>query len=129
MNLFEIAARKKFRFPSVKGELTAEQLWDLPLRGSVSLNAIAISLDAELKKGSISFVDDVSTADNYNSQRLEIVKHVIQCHKAAEAAREKAEADRALLSKLLDEKARRAAEAFENLSDEELEAKLKEVSA
>ena len=31
MNLFEKATRKAFRFPTGKGELTIEQLWQLPL--------------------------------------------------------------------------------------------------
>ena len=31
MNLFEKATRKAFRFPTVKGEITVEQLWQLPL--------------------------------------------------------------------------------------------------
>lgn len=30
-DIFEIASRRKYRFPSAIGELTVEQLWDLPL--------------------------------------------------------------------------------------------------
>lgn len=32
MNMFEFATRSKLRFTSARGELTAEQLWDVPLR-------------------------------------------------------------------------------------------------
>ena len=43
MNIFEYAARSKIRFQSTKGELTVEQLWDVPLRSrdDFNLNAVA----------------------------------------------------------------------------------------
>ena len=51
MNLFEIATRKKLRFPSLKGELSAEQLWDLPLSSRVGLDLdnIAKAVNKDLK--------------------------------------------------------------------------------
>ena len=50
-NLFEVAARKKYRFDSQKGLLSVEELWDLPLQStkSVSLDSIAIALNKEIK--------------------------------------------------------------------------------
>ena len=46
MNLFEIASRKKLRIPTTKGDLTVEQLWDLPLKSTgLSLDKIAIDLN------------------------------------------------------------------------------------
>jgi hypothetical protein len=51
-NLFLVASRRKFRFTSVRGDLTAEQLWDLPLKSSSNqfdLDSIARALNRELK--------------------------------------------------------------------------------
>ena len=52
MNLFEIATRAKFRFDSLKGALTVEQLWELPLqsRTGVDLDTVAKGINASLKE-------------------------------------------------------------------------------
>ena len=34
MNIFEYATRAKLRFASSRGDLTVEQLWDVPLRST-----------------------------------------------------------------------------------------------
>lgn len=56
MNIFELATRQKLRFASAKGDLTTEQLWDLPLLISsptrdvkVDLDTLARSINHELK--------------------------------------------------------------------------------
>ena len=51
MNLFEIASRNKLRVPTTKGDLTVEQLWDLPLKSAngLSLDSIAIALNKQLE--------------------------------------------------------------------------------
>ena len=58
-NLFEIATRQKFTFPSPRGLLNVEQLWDLPLTSirpdgstrtdSVSLDTVARAVNTQLK--------------------------------------------------------------------------------
>ena len=36
MNIFEMATRKKIRFNSPQGDLSTEDLWDLPLSSKVN---------------------------------------------------------------------------------------------
>ncbi len=86
-SLFFTASRKKFRFSSEKGDLTTEQLWDLPLTGKCSLNSVAIGISRELKDaGEESFVEVVSSpANTILRQKLEVVKEVIKVRQAENA--------------------------------------------
>jgi hypothetical protein len=86
MNIFETATRKKFRFDSAKGELTAEQLWDLPLvatstSGAVKadLDSVARSINTELRSVTEeSFVAiKAGTKQDTLEAKLEVVKHII----------------------------------------------------
>lgn len=95
VNLFLLASRKKFRFPSERGELTVEQLWDIPLtsRNGFSVNNIAIEVNRELK--SLEEESFVETSKNPRRDTLramlELLKSVIsvrqeEAQKASEAA-------------------------------------------
>lgn len=71
MEIFERAARLKLRFETKKGQLSAEDLWDLPLSSTTertNLNSIAISLHQKLKDTPISFVDAVPSGDRAATQ-------------------------------------------------------------
>lgn len=95
-NLFEYATRNKLRFASVKGELSVEQLWDVPLRSNDDFN-----LDKVAKAANKSFKDAteesfVETKRTEKHTRLEaaldVVKYVIQYKMdVEEAAKKKAE--------------------------------------
>ncbi|QGH74673.1 hypothetical protein KNU84_gp031 [Bacteriophage DSS3_VP1] len=131
MNIFERAIRAKLRFNSRVGELTTEQLWDLPLtaRGNgVSLDGLAKAVNKELKASEEeSFVETPSKADSEMQLRLDILKHVIADKLARkEAAAKKAEkaAQKDTLLRLLEKKQQ---EALEGLSAEEIQAKLAEL--
>lgn len=124
MDIFEKASRKKLRFPSSVGDLTTEQLWDLPLvsnvKGKATLDAIARNVNANLKSVTEdSFVDvrpNPLKAD-YELQ-LDILKHVIAV-KIAEQEAAKTRAEKAAKrTKLL--------EALAAKEDAELGAKSKE---
>jgi hypothetical protein len=93
LNLFEVASRSKFRFETKRGEITAEQLWDISLTGNDSVDAIAINLNDALQKSSTkSFVTTSNPADKETQLKLELVKYVISVRLAEAAARaEKAE--------------------------------------
>lgn len=97
-NLFLLAAQNKYRFPSRKGVLTAEQLFDLPLTSAngASLDDTARTINAELKSVTEeSFVDVKPTPGKIDlANRLEIVKTVIEIKQSQNAARA-AQAERA----------------------------------
>lgn len=82
MNIFELAAQQKLRFNTGRGDLTVEQLYDLPLqaKSNISLDGIAISLDTEIREtAKKSFVSEVSPNASLLDLKLEIVKHIIKC--------------------------------------------------
>jgi hypothetical protein len=80
-NLFVIATRKQFRFPSEIGDLTTEQLWELPLtsRRGANLNAVAIAVNTALKGlAEESFVGNTNDPRRREFEdKLEVVKFII----------------------------------------------------
>lgn len=128
MNIFEIAAIQKFRFPTIKGEVTAEALWDMPLqsKNQFDLDDVAKTVNAALKSVTEeSFVvTKVSPAKDKLTTMLEVVKYII-------AAKLKAEDDARVRAskltergKLLDVLEAKQNAALASLSEEELKAKL-----
>lgn len=122
-NLFITAARKKYRFASHKGYLSVEDLFDSTLD---SLDIIAQSLDQIIQKaGAKSFVKKRTPSSVEESEKLEIVKFVIET-KIAEADERKTRADKAsqkaFLGELLNKK---KLEKLEGLTAEEIEAQIK----
>lgn len=98
MNIFEQAARGKFRYKSPTGMLTTEQLFSLPLTsdtGRANLNDIAIEIDDERETlGRKSFVGNASNPRRTELEAmLEVVKFVIEA-KQAEVAALKARRDK-----------------------------------
>lgn len=132
MDMFEQASRLKLRFASIKGALSTEQLWDLPLtsKDGFNLDQVARAANNELNEASQeSFVlTRASPAKNLAQTRLEIVKHIIAVRlaeneaKTNEASR-RAERDR--LRAILDQK--KDAE-LQGMSREELEKRIAELS-
>lgn len=84
-NLFETATREKYRFASAKGDLTVEELWDLPLTATTTnrmqttdLDSIALQLDDQLSKTTEkSFVRTVKKENVVLKNKLELVKYII----------------------------------------------------
>jgi hypothetical protein len=131
MSIFETASRKAFRFPSVKGELTTEQLWNLNLlaNGGFDLNNVAIDLNKSLK--AITEESFVSVKPNRGKtdleNKLEIVKHIIAVKQEEQAAaRDKAD-KAAKREKLVQALANKEDEALNNLTPDEIRAKLAEL--
>ena len=132
-NLFVTAARNAYRFPSAVGDLTAEQLWGLPLKKSphtrgvrADLNGVAIEVNEQLKAVTTeSFVDDSpGDAGRELENKLEIVKHVIATKKKERDAAEKAAETRARKQRIAEVLADKRDEKLKEMSEEELEAAL-----
>lgn len=104
-NIFEYAVRSKLRFQSTKGELTVEQLWDVPLRSrdDFNLNAVAKAANKALKDISEeSFVEHTVTPEHTRREVvLLIVKHVIDTKLVEEEAAKKRADNKIELEKLL----------------------------
>lgn len=133
MNIFELATRQKLRFASAKGDLTTEQLWDLPLLISsptrdvkVDLDTLARSINHELKaQAEESFVS--TKANPLKAQlelKLEIVKHIIADKLAAAEKAKKASDNRAERERLMDALKRKQDQELESLSPEEIQKRL-----
>ena len=134
MNIFERASRGKLRFASPVGELTTEQLWDLPLTATgnrPNLDALARAVFAELKgldEGSfVTQKPDPRRADM--ELRLDLLKHVIAAKLEAKAAAEKAVADAERKRKLLNALASKEEAQLAGLTKEEIEAEIAKLGA
>lgn len=124
-NLFLYAARKKLRWPTTRGELSVEQLFDMPLRpkpgdGGFNLDAVAKAAKRALADISEeSFVETKRTPAHAQAEaRLEIAKTVIALRleeekRAEQRAANKLEASRIaeILAEKKDEKLSQKTEA------------------
>lgn len=79
--MFEKAIKQKLRFDSVRGQLTTEDLWDLPLtsRNSFDLDTIAKAVNSKIKEAQEeSFVKVRSNpAQDKLTLQLDILKYII----------------------------------------------------
>jgi hypothetical protein len=128
MSLFEKASRLKLRFPTIKGPLTAEQLWDLPLTSAngPSLDGVAKAANANLKAVTEeSFVATTSNPEKTQYElQLEIAKHIIAV-KQEESANRLATAAKAEQRERLRQIIRdKQDQSLNNLSEEELTKRL-----
>lgn len=125
------ALEQKWRFPSKRGPLTIEDLFDLPLtkNNGLNLDTVAIEINKQLQKkqGSTSFVESTvekSAEINKLDTMLEIVKTIIkQRQDEHEYKLNKAALDskRKELQRLIDQKQN---EALASLSVDELQQQL-----
>lgn len=133
MNIFETATRNKFRFPSARGELTTEQLWDLPLtsKNSFDLDTVARTVNGELKAVSEeSFVTPKVNPNKGSLEvKLEIIKHVIATKLAEADKRQQAQERAEKRRKILEALASKEDEALSQASKDDLLKQLAELDA
>lgn len=128
MELFAQATRDQYRFESIKGLLTTEDIWQLPLSSKTGfdLDTVAKRVNAELKDMSEeSFVAVTPTPGRAQAERkLEVVKFVIATkmaeNEAARSAAARREEKQRLLALLVD----KDNEALKSLSADEIRAKI-----
>jgi phosphopantothenoylcysteine synthetase/decarboxylase len=131
-NLFELASRKKFRFASKKGELTVEQLWDLPLTASnqIDLENVARAANQELKDANEeSFVaTSRNPAKVILEQKLELVKHIIVIRLAEQEKAKQKQANAAERKRLIEIRAKKQDQELEGMSKEDIDKRIDELS-
>ena len=134
-NIYKQAAQQKLRFESKRGLLTTEDLFTLPIsKGEINLRDLAISVNKKLTKFDTEipdFLSDEASTQTKEQQllqlQLDILKDVIETRKeenqqVTEAY--KRDQERAAIRELI---AKKKQENFEDLSIDELEAKLESI--
>lgn len=128
-NLFEEASRQKVRFTTPVGELTVEQLWDLPLQSKrgLDLDTVAKACNAGLK--AVTEESFVATSTNPKKSefqlKLDIAKHIIAVKIAENAEKESKAAKQTEKQKLLAALENRKEAELSGLSKEEIEERIK----
>lgn len=131
VNIFEQASRESLRFNTSKGNISADDLWDLPFTsdtGKINLDDIARSISAKIKDSEVeSFVNKSTTANKLEKLRLDVVKRVIEVRLEEREARknqaEIAHRKQALLEALSNKKA----DSLTKMTEAELEAELQKL--
>ena len=120
-NLFEMATRKKFRFP-FKGMISVEDLWDLSVQ---NLDTVFKALNAEVKQAKEeSLLATKSAEETILDAKIEIVKHIVKVKLEEADKRTKDAANRAQARRLQELIANKQDEALQSKSVEELQAML-----
>ena len=132
-NIFIYATRNKLRFASTKGELSVEQLWDVPLRSTdgFNLNAIAKAANESVKAANEeNFVETKRTPAHARAETvLEVVKHVIGAKLADEDAAKRRAENKAEREQLLAALADKQAGKLSAMSEAQLRKKIEALSA
>ena len=118
-NLFEMATRSKLRFPSTKGELSVEDLWDL---SDKDLDVVYKNLkDQEVKSSEESLLDDANV-DPKLTAAIGIVKYIFITKRNERLAEKERINKRLTQRKYIDALSKRQDEAIEKMSEAELRA-------
>ena len=123
--LFINATRNNYQFP-FRGMINVIDLWDLSL---TNLDSVFKPLNAEAKKSEEeSLLNTKSKEDEEISNKIEIVKYIVSVKLDEKKKREDAKKNAEMRQRLLEIKAKRQDAALENMSDEDLDKALAELS-
>lgn len=123
--LFINATRANYQFHSEE-QINVIDLWDLSL---TNLDSVFKTLNAESKKSEEeSLLNTKSKEDEEVSNKIEIVKYIVSVKLDEKKKREDAKKNAEMRQRLLEIKAKRQDAALENMSDEELDKTLAELS-
>ena len=132
MNIFEQATIQKLRFSTNKGDVTTEQLWDMPLqsKSQFDLDSLAKSVNGELKSVTEeSFVNtNPSPAKSLLELKMEVIKHVIAVKIKTNEDNANAKAKAEKREKLINILGEKQDESLKSLSPEELAKQIAELS-
>jgi hypothetical protein len=128
INIFEYASRNKIRFASPRGELSVEQLWDIPLRSKddFNLNTIAQTANKAVKNATEeSFVETTRTALHVRLEvALDCVKHIIEAKLSDESTAKKRAENKLEREKLLGILAEKQTGKLSALTEEEIKKRI-----
>ena len=123
--LFINATRNNYQFP-FRGMINVIDLWDLSL---TNLDSVFKTLNAEAKKSEEeSLLNTKSKEDEEISNKIKIVKYIVGVKLDEKKKREDAKKNAEMRQRLLEIKAKRQDAALENMSDEDLDKALAELS-
>lgn len=123
--LFINATRNNYQFP-FRGMIDVIDLWNLSL---TNLDSVFKTLNAEVKKSEEeSLLNTKSKEDEEISNKIEIVKYIVSVKLDEKKKREDAKKNAEMRQRLLEIKAKRQDAALENMSDEDLDKALAELS-
>lgn len=118
-NLFEMATRSKLRFPSTKGELSVEDLWDL---SDKDLDVVYKNLkDQEVKSSEESLLDDANV-DTKLTAAIGIVRYIFTTKRKEKLAEKERINKKQTQKKYIDALSKKQDEAIEKMSEAELRA-------
>ena len=118
-NLFEMATRSKLRFPSTKGELSVEDLWDL---SDKDLDVVYKNLkDQEVKSSEESLLDDANV-DPKLTAAIGIVRYIFTTKRNEKLAEKERINKKLKQKKYIDALSKKQDEAIEKMSEAELRA-------
>jgi len=132
MNIFEKAVKLKLRFMSAVGELTTEDLFELPLQKTTkranvkqaNLDDIAKGIARQIRETEEDSFVTTRKATDHNELRLKIVKQVIaeKLQLVEDAKNRKAKAERK--AKLVEALGRKQDAALEDMSEDDIKAEI-----
>lgn len=118
-NLFEMATRSKLRFPSTKGELSVEDLWDL---SDKDLDVVYKNLkDQEVKSSEESLLDDANV-DPKLTAAIGIVRYIFTTKRKEKLAEKERINKKLKQKKYIDALSKKQDEVIEKMSEAELRA-------
>lgn len=122
--MYKEASKLKLRFATSKGNLTAEQLWDLDLE---TLDKLAVSLEEsyENSKGK-SFLTKKTAKDKTIKLQFDIVLDVLQTKSEEMETQREAKANKEFNQKILNIIAEKKEDSLRGKSISQLEAMLKD---
>lgn len=128
-SMFEVATRTKLRFDSPRGQLSLEQLWDVPLRSRDDFNLDIVAKATNKALTEISLASFVSTRKSPEQGRLELaldlVKYVIATKIDDEVTAEARVANKQEKEKLLSILAEKQDGKLSELSERELQKRIR----
>lgn len=127
--MYKKASKLKLRFQTTRGMLSAEQLWDLPMKElATSIKEVKKTLKETDLDDELSFLSDTKTttvAEVENQLRFEILKDVYVTKKEEIEAAHNAAEIKEHNQKILARMAKNNEKALDELSNDELQKLLK----